>query len=142
VAGNEVTEGQAEVTEGQALAWWCAHLDELRQAADRGGWRDRLDRQETAVRQGGSVMTACRALHLTIPPKQSPPEHSRGPIDTPTGADLPALGGLEPMAPVGRGSYRCPHNRCARRDSRNSHGRLPVCDLNQDRRPMTPIAAG
>jgi hypothetical protein len=117
-----------EVGERTMLAWLCAQLPVLRVAADRYGWRDRLDREIAAVQDGGSAVRACRRLGLPIDPDQQ--KSADGQL-----ASLAALG-LDSVTV--EGDYLCPHGRCGRRAHADQHGRQPVCALDSTPMPLHP----
>lgn len=74
------------------LAWLCTQLPALRVAADRDGWRGRLDPGDHAVRAGGSALRACRRLGVPMDQDQQ---------KSPELASLAALG-LDPGHRRGR----------------------------------------
>ncbi|MET7370839.1 hypothetical protein ABZS61_34300 [Streptomyces sp. NPDC005566] len=104
----------AGVTEEQeALGWLCTNLPDLRQKADRFGWRADLDRELAEVRAGKAATEALGELRLRR-------EGSRA-------SGLPA-GGTWQERPLIEG-FRCPHGRCPAR-GRNANATEPRCHLD------------
>jgi hypothetical protein len=124
-----------EMDQPQALALWCANLPLLRQRAAAGQWTDRLDRAAERLRAGGSALLACERFGLLERSAPGPAANgqSRGSDDPP----LVLVPGLDPLPLTGRGEYRCPGQRCSRREQRDDHGHPPVCTLF-DQQPMVP----
>jgi hypothetical protein len=108
-------------SEADFLAMWCALLPALRDQARNNGVLDRLDRDAERVRAGAP---ARRAL-LKWGPRDSSGSH-RSWSDRPT-VGLAGLPGMGRAPGTGAGEYTCPHDRCARRASRDEHGHLPQC---------------
>ncbi|AOS61845.1 hypothetical protein [Actinoalloteichus hymeniacidonis] len=127
----------AEFSEGDALVLWCAMLPDLRRVAAAGSWSERLERAATRVRDGGAALDACRQFDLVDAAAASEPTRS-----TDGSGALPIYPTTRsPLSPrTGRGDYRCPRGRCARRDRRNAAGHPPVCALFDDE-PMLPTGA-
>ncbi|ASO20603.1 hypothetical protein FHR81_004715 [Actinoalloteichus hoggarensis] len=122
-----------EFDEGDALVLWCALLPDLRRAAAAGRWTDRLERAAARVRDGGTALDACRQFDLLDAADRAEPTRSTDGLGA---AVYPTP--RTPLPPrTGRGEYRCPRGRCARRDRRNDAGHPPVCALFDDE-PMLP----
>jgi hypothetical protein len=119
---------QAEVDERTVLAWFCTQLPTLRIAADRDGWRGRLDREITAVQTGSSALRACRRLGLPIDSDQQ-----KSP-----GSELASLAALGLESVTIAGDYLCPHGRCTRRAQADQQGRPPTCALDGTPMPLRP----
>ncbi len=110
-----------EPTEPEALALWCDRLPGLREQARRTGVGERLDRDVTRVREGGS---AVRAVRKWV--REGEPEDVR----VWSGRDVLGLVGFPGAAratPVGAGTYGCPRERCDRAAGRDAQGHVPVC---------------
>ncbi|MEV4428595.1 hypothetical protein AB0K23_25105 [Streptomyces sp. NPDC049602] len=104
----------AGVTEEQAaLGWLCVNLPDLRQKADRFGWRADLDRELSEVRAGKAATEALRELRLRR-------EGSRA-------SGLPADETWQERPVIER--FRCPHGRCPAR-GRNADATEPRCHLD------------
>jgi hypothetical protein len=123
-----------DLGEGDALALWCTELPKLRLAALNDGRVVRLERVLARVRSGRSALAACQRYGL-LNPATPDDGHTRGGS---TGADPFPQRGTGLVPPVGRGSYRCPRQRCPREAERDDQGRPPICALFDE--PMAPNA--
>ncbi|MFE4920771.1 hypothetical protein [Streptomyces sp. NPDC056661] len=104
----------AAVTEEQAaLGWLCTNLPDLRQKADRFGWRADLDRELAEVRAGKAATETLRELRLRR-------EGSRA-------SGLPADETWQERPVIER--FRCPNGRCPAR-GRNADATEPRCNLD------------
>ncbi|MFG3496744.1 hypothetical protein [Streptomyces sp. NPDC047886] len=119
MAGETVTGD--EPNEAEALALWCAGLPGLRDHARAHGVTERLDRDATRVREGGSALRAVRKWLQDGTTETTRSWSGRG---SPGMVGIP---GTVRAPVVSAGTYACPADRCDRVAGRDAQGHAPVC---------------